>query len=299
VTPGARTPLAAPLARPPARQNFTTRWQAECRAGVVYLVWAGVSLWMAYIDVEHAFIAGAMAAYGAAALMMLAMAGTSSAWIIARERDRGTMEALVLTPGRHEEIARGRFWYVARPWGRFLLWLLPLYIVQAVMIGGAVNTSNTVEFVMRSALCAFGPKGAMAGVMAEGMSRSVEIPCWAILLTVGRIVTDAVDLLAAVSIGYYASARFWRTSHAVLVAGLVVPAAMLSVFCAPEWMLVLTKLVEQLIGGAGGMRGGFVATAYCVASVVTMAFEIALARWLVKRVVSRFDSYALGAVEGV
>jgi hypothetical protein len=299
VISGVRKVLNVPLARPPGRQGFMTRWQAECCAGLVYLVWAVGSLWMTYEGERGAVYIGAMFAYAAAGLIMFVLAATSSASILAAERDRRTMETMVITPGRHEKLALGRFWCVALPWLRFVLWMLPLYIVQAIAAGGSVRTTDAEEFFGLSTIYVFAPKVAMLPLMGEGMRRVVELPCWAFLLMIGRVLADSLDVVTAVAIAFYASARFWRASHAMLVAGLIVPASMLTVFCAPEWVSIGLVVLWEVTGAMGPSSPTPVFIGYLLGSLAVAAVQIALVRWLVLRVARRFDSYALGAVRGI
>jgi len=284
--------MRRPLSRPPGRRNPAARLVPEICAGGVYVTWFTAALLL--YDESHPLMIGALFAYGAAGLVLLVVPAVLMSTTLAFERDRGTMESLVLTPGNHAALGRGRFWHAAWPWLRFMLWLVPLYIVQAAAGVGSLRTANMEEFLAVSVAYVFAPKVYMLPIVGMGMTRTAEIPCWGAVLMLGRIAKDTIDMAVGMGIAYYLSARMRRGGHAVLVSCVVVPASMLTVFCATEWGALITVLLWQLASWGGPTSIGPFIALYFVGALAVTVFEIWLAGALVGRVARNFDAYAVG-----
>ncbi len=136
--------MAAPFARPPGRPSAHAAYAPEyCAAGTcavfVFAVLAGAVMHdrldrSAGETLQAALLVGAAAAYGFAGLLLLILPVIFAARGLARERDLGTAEALLLTPLDHRRTAWGRFWRAFLPWWRFSLYLLPLYVLGALSV---------------------------------------------------------------------------------------------------------------------------------------------------------------------
>jgi len=132
-----RAYMSIPLARPPGRRGAWARFAPEICAAAVYGVGLAALVLRAYrrgslFDLDGSdLMCGVVAAYWAAAMLLvvLPLGASLSAWH--REHALGTAEALLLTPGWHLLLARGRYWHTAWPWVRLMLWLAPLYLVLA------------------------------------------------------------------------------------------------------------------------------------------------------------------------
>ena len=103
---GIREAMRVPMAAPPGRRPFMSRFGPEVCAGVVY-AFAGVLAAM-FHDEEHPILIGALCGYGVAWLIMLLGPVSAGAQAVAGEWERGAAEALVLTPGDHGRLGAGR-----------------------------------------------------------------------------------------------------------------------------------------------------------------------------------------------
>ncbi len=287
--------MRVPLARTPGRRAPWSRLVPEICAGLVYVT--GFTAVLLADGSRQPLMIGVLFAYIAAGLILLVVPAALAATSLAYERDRGTMDALVLTALDHSDISRGRFWHTVVPWLRFMAYLLPIYIGQAVAVS-AINTRSVEGFFILSTAYVFAPKPAMIALVMDGARRSAEMPCWTWVLMCGRIAKDAVDMMAAVGMAYYISARLRRGVHALLISCVAIPVVMLTVFCAAEWGGFFLALLWRWLSWSGPRSAIPVIGAYLAAAIAVTIFEIWLASALVRRVARNFDRYAVGEIKG-
>jgi hypothetical protein len=290
-----------PLAAPPGRGRTWLRRVPIICLGAVYGTWlcAAIIIVVAQKGVDEdihagwAVVGGAMAAYGVQALLFVVLPAAIAATVLAFERDRGTMETLVLTSLDHRRLAMGRFYHAALPWLKLMLMLAPLYIVQAVAANGGFRPSRMRDFMGLSVVYLFAPKLGMITLMGEGMTGRGGCAPWVTLLMVGRFGKDLIEVLLCVAVGFYCSARFRRGLHAVLVALVMVPAAMLSVFMIAEWgffgLMFFSRWMMRW-----SITPELVVSLYAAVALLQTVAQVVVIGVLVGRVARRFDSYALG-----
>ncbi len=299
--------MRRPLALPPGKSAKWLRRTPMVCAGVIYGTWFVTSLVVFILmhanDENQAawksLASGAIAAYLMFGLILLLLPAAVTATVLASERDRGTMEAMVLTPSWHDEIARGRFWHAAAPWLRLFLWMLPMYLMLGVCCSGMYEQMSGKDTLGMSVALMFVPKFYVAAISGFGLTQSPGVPCGSLLVIGLRMLRDVIDLMVALSVAYYFSARMWRGVHAVLLSMVTVPALMLSIFMAPEWF---TALIMAIFAATSWLRNAVqievIITLYAIAGVLICVLQVWMCSALIRRVAKRFDAYALGQVRG-
>ena len=275
--------MAAPFARPPGRRKFLVRWDPELRAAVLYAVFFLVA-WL-FRDESHPFMIGALPAYLLLGLVLFMTPTAQAAGALAAERDSGTAEALVLTPGDHSRLAWGRFLHAAWPWMRLLLWMLPLYIAM-------IPIYLRFSWSPKSVFLALGPKvSSLSIVYGHGYGSATRTPVALVsLLVIGRFIKDAIDVLTLVAVGFHMAARMRSGRHATALAGALGPMLLVTVFMADVWMWTLARPLARLLETTPDFTGGF----YPPAALGMLVFQTLAIWWCVSRVARNFDYYMLG-----
>jgi len=279
--------MATPFARPPGRRKFLSRFDPEVRAAIIYAVvlliaWAFRS--------DSGSLAGAVAVgYLLAGLMLLVSPAAQVAGALSGEVDRGTAEALVLTPGDHSRLAWGRFLHAAWPWLRMVLWLLPMHLVMGYAFMG-LRLGSDDAFV--GVLASLGPKPASVAVTMDGW-RSGDLlePEIGLAMALGRFLKDALDVLTLAAVGYWISALAGSGRRAVWMAGLAGPGLILTVFLADMWLVVGVQIVARLAEIGGVDTQEVAGTVYVLAALAMLAFQVLAIWWCVGRVARNFDRY--------
>jgi hypothetical protein len=293
--------ISSPFARPPGRQSVWVRLAPEWCALAVYLV-----LFL-YPPDHHAtgpwiypwayqWWPGMLYAYLCAGTLLLVVPVLIMAGAFAGERARGTADALALTTADRSALVWGRFLHLATPWLRFVLWLLPLYLLHAVFIGFSFpGLGDCMAY-------AAGPKGLSCACLLmidDDMYRWVSGWSWHALPAVApRAINDAIQLFACLSVACYVGIRAKTTRSALIAAVLIVPVAAATVLAPAEWTFFLVgKLMEVLSIN--------IPTSYYVdlgtlglLFLAGFAFKLWLARRLLGRAAANFDAWMLGEKPG-
>ena len=305
------------LARMPGRRSFWRRRAPEIWAAVIYgvLLLAWVASMFRYYPAkgpdsdylaamppwwtEVSLVSAGYVAYGLAGAVLFfgAMASGALAW--ARERDRGTLEPLLLTPMNFSAVVSLRFWHVLWPWVRLMLWLLPIYLL--ISLGGpflefAHDPGEFDEPWGLSCVCVFLSKSLLGVFALVGPTRPG--PDWH-LGTTGlvalRFVNDFSIVLFVCAAAYYISVRSRSGTRALVAASLIVPLAA-PLILAPQDMLGLAAQLliwaDHLMGSNAVLQALLVA--YGLLGIAAFIARVWLALWLVKRAARNFDWYALG-----
>jgi hypothetical protein len=302
------------LARMPGRRSLWRRRAPEIWAAVIYaillVVWLTPELiyrpqsgigaaprsawWLKWGLVSGAYLAYFLAG---AVLFFGALASGSLAW--ARERDRGTLEPLLLTPMNFSAVVSLRFWHGLWPWVRLMLWLLPIYLLISLsgpFLEFAHDPGELHEPWGLSCVCVFMSKP-LLGLFAWGGPFKPG-PDWH-LGTTGlvalRLVNDFSIVLFVCAAAYYLSVRSRSGTRALVAASLIVPLAA-PLILAPQDMLGLTAQLliwaDYLTGSNALLQALLVA--YGLVGIAAFIARVWLALWLVKRAARNFDWYALG-----
>jgi hypothetical protein len=305
--------MRQPLSAPPGKSGRWLRRTPIICVALIYAVWLATTLitYIAFYDfgeiatAGQSVVIGGLWAYGVAGVLLMLLPAAMTASVLAHERDRGTMEALVLTPVDRERLSRGRFWCAAWPWLRVFLWLLPVYLCLSIGVSGffgssQISMSGTKEYLGFSVAYVFVPKFYACMFAGMGLSLGPGMPCWELVLTVLRISRDMIDVMVALGISYYFSARMRRGVHAMLLSMVTVPACMLTLFLAPEWAAVLIATLAAATRSFGGRPPMEVfVTLYALGGIAVSSFELWFCFVLLRRVSRRFDEYAVGAITGL
>jgi hypothetical protein len=293
--------MAVPFARPPGRRSlwarFAPEWCALLVYGVLYATsrrhclpgypWA--SMWMP----------GMVYAYLCAGVLLLTVPVLMMAGAFAGEREGGEADILALTTADRSALAWGRFLHLAFPWLRFILWLLPLYVLHRVLLGYGSSGPSLNECMFYTG----GPKVVVAwlllivdeDIMDKWAALKYEWYWQGLLTIIPRMLNDAIQLLACLSLAYYISVRVKRTRTALIAAGILVPVAAATALAPAEWAGYLLSLSSELLG----IRGVLESLAGPLLLVLAaFAFKIWLAFWLVRKVARNFDAYLLGEKPG-
>jgi len=225
------------------------------------------------------------AAYLAAGFLLFVVPLGLAAAAFARERDRGTMDALVLTPFDHRRLVWARFWRVVLPWLRFMLWLAPLYVLMAGsgFVREAVNFSEISIFI-------FVPKGFFCWILNEEISY-FHLTWGGLALAFFRAVNDLSILFFVVGASLCISTRAKSAARAFVWSYLAVPFIAGSVLALDFWWGVAAINIRDFWGS---WSERFAEVIYSF-----LAISLMLARWLLAfglagRAARNFDAYATG-----
>jgi len=292
-----RTPLAVP--EPPGRLR---RFAPEMCAGAVALCQIVVlSLIFDENDPELGIIHATAAGYALAGVLLFVIPMGLAAAAIAREHEKGTLEALLLTPASHTSLAWTRFWRLLGPWLRFAVYMLPLYGIMACS-GFLSESARLSEGTLRSGevFLAFAPKPLIASVLwdygplicacgARGGDAQLTFSFWGTALASLRLLTD-LSVLSFVTAGaYYISARARSTARALVLSFLTVPLALTTALAFDFWIAMLW--VEA---GMAYYPYPVPSCVYMILAPLAVLLRFFLAWWLVRRVAKNFDAYATG-----
>jgi len=299
---GIRAAMRTPLARPPGRRRIWSRWAPELCALAVYGLGLAVMLWGAHgygatgalvLDVRaRDFTSGVIAAYWAAGLVLVVfpLVGALSAWH--GEHARGTADALLLTPTDHAAVVRGRYWHVAWPWIRFMLWMAPLYVALAGLpFVGQVASWNRHNSVLIGGVALGGSKGLFGDMIVEVHGDAGALTGVGLSLALGRWLCDAKSLLALVAIGSWASVRI-RSGTGLRAAYLLLPLAMGAVFSIHDGAMMLLRLIDMR--GLGNIPVEVAGVVYVLLAAVVICAEVVLALLAYRALARNFDAYAIG-----
>jgi hypothetical protein len=306
VAAGAGRLLKYPLAVPPVRRHLLVRLAPELATAMIValflVVWersAGqlrFGLWeslgwmegrfersqFASPDILAAGISrAALIASEAAGLLMLVAPIPFVAASFAAERERGTLESVLLTSTHHNLVVRGRFVHVALPWCRMAAYLLPLYALIAF----------EPMFTMNCASWSVGWLNLMGWVL--GLARGTV---WTEALTRGpgphafflagmRWLHDFSGMMLVIAVTFFISLRARSTIRAALLSFLAVPALLVFLFNPDIYWLL----------GALALPDAFVSVrVYWLMALTVMAVRWGTAYSIVKRSERNFDAYVLG-----
>jgi len=300
--------LATPFARPPGRRSVWTRFAPEWCAAAVYLAFGAVLAWQRpefeYQSLTEALFKATSAAYALAGCLLLVVPVAAAAASLAAERRRGTAEAAVLSAHDHAAQAWGRFLWLVLPWGRLLLYLLPIYGVIAANnsldYGG--GSSDYLGFVAMSCVA---PKPAVL-ILGWGFGHELGRLHWhavSFLVLVVRPLSDASILLFAAAWAYHISARSRSTVRSLVLSGLGIPAVLLTALSADSWWILgvaagYLDAVVSLLNWFALEEETFVVSVYAALGGLLLVLRFGLAFWLVRRVARNFDAWMLGEKPG-
>jgi hypothetical protein len=324
--------MAVPFARPPGRRSALARFAPEICALAVAALGAAVYLlsgrypsfgnlpvrcgllpdsaeWLWKGGLVGSFaqarmLNAAAAACGLAGLLLtLAPVGAMAA-ALAAERQRGTLEAMLLTPTHHQLLARGRFWHLALPWARAALYALILYLavsmfdalqnprpqpplggehVELFSYGAAPWSIRWLDLLGR----AFITHSWKAAVSVWHLETIPAGSGHGFVLSGLRWANDASSFVFAAAAAYFISVRAASVRRAVLVSFLAVVAALLTVLSPDAWWLLFSQLAPSRDPSA-------YLRSYWIIAMLLVAARLVLAFKLVSRVADNFDAYALG-----
>jgi hypothetical protein len=293
-----RSAMKSPLAKPPGKRGWVRRFAPEWCVLAVCLTMFLVFLrlfFAKYWSLETATLAGAVWAYVLAGLILLVGPLVSGALAWSRERDRDTLESLVLTPADRETVVRGRFWQGVFPWLRFCAYLLPIYLLLSTN-GLFMDSHRHSEKWIVSDICAFGGHvffGLFPSVWSECFSGMNPLHPWAVVLSLLRLLNEASIPLFVFALAYFLSLRCRTTGRAILWSCLLAPGALFTVFALHDWVLLL-MIWQYLPFVSMEEVYAVICSAYLALGLAAFVARIWLALWLVKRAARNFDWYALG-----
>lgn len=204
------------------------------------------------------------------------------------ERQGGTLEAMLLTSTHHENIVTGRFWYVALPWFRLVIYFLPFY---ALLVLEPLLTIGCSGWSM--------PWLNLCGWTAS-LGRVTGSFVWENAVTPGpsphtgflaamRLLHDVSAMLLAMVVTFHVSMRARNLARALIFSFLLAPPAVV-LMAGPDtvWLLL-----------ASGLPGSFLGVrAYWLVVVVVIALRWGGAFGLLRRSAGNFDAYVLGEETG-
>ncbi|HOX08454.1 MAG TPA: hypothetical protein PK280_18810 [Planctomycetota bacterium] len=297
-----RSAMRSPLARPAGRQGvFAQLKPAWCAAAVYILLGLPVAAHTlagqrTYEPQGRALLAGAVLAYIFAWLVLIAGPLVAGALAWSRERDRETLEALVLTPADRLALVRGRFWQGVWPWLRFCAYLLPVYLVLSTNdLFRDACVDNEAWIV--SDICATG-NPMLFGLIPpawDSLFRGMNSPHpWTITLATLRWLNEASIPLVVFALAQFLSLRCRTTSRAVFWSCLLVPTTLFTLFDLQDWLLLLVIWDVVPVESPSGIGYTLICSAYLFLGIAAFIGRIWLALWLVNRAARNFDLYATG-----
>lgn len=276
--------MRAPLARMPGPRGLVARRAPELCALLVYVVTLATALALVAGGSVHPVRTAAIAGYGLYSLVLVTAAAAGASLALVAERERGTLDALLLTSRDHAGLLAGRYWHALAPWTRLVAWALPLYLINAT--NGATDVEGGRELLGTSTAYVLGLKPAFMLLLYGGIPREGVHPCWGGLLMLCRLAADLLTLRAVTVIAYYVSARARTGMRAVLLSYVAVLGAYLTVFAAAEWAALFAFIFTEW----GDLEESpALIYLYLAAKLLVTAGE-GLVAWLGLRVIARrFD----------
>ena len=194
----------------------------------------------------------------------------------------------MLLPGDRDSLVWGRYWHLVVPWMRYILWILPVYLLCVVRFGPGTQAGYD-RSALDSAFCVFAPRPMLARMLIVETRQTIGVIGDAHLIILGlRLGRDVLSLMLAVSLAYYISASIRRPLVAVGVALIAVPLLLSTLFSGAEWM---TWILEHLT--KAGRPPGELPALYFFWSVITVGLELFIAFRLVRSLARKFDRFAL------
>ncbi|MHC4917826.1 MAG: hypothetical protein ACYTGB_20310 [Planctomycetota bacterium] len=303
--------LAYPLSVPPVKRSRLERFAPEVAAAAVWLLFAWLcvrgigearlGLWeMLGLSagrlsgggvpaaglLPRALAGAAQVSAQAAGLLMLAAPPVFVAASFAAERERGTLESIILTSAHHNRVVRGRFWFVSLPWLRLGAYLLPLYVLVGLEpiltmscsgwsapwlnLLGWLSTAGRQggRFIWNDAVT---PSGTVRSLFLAGM----------------RWLHDFSAMFLCIGATFWISLRARTTIRAAVLGFLAAP-VLVGVLFSPDFVWVLmTRL-------SGGAFLGRPVQYYWLAALAVMAARWGAVSTVLNRASRNFEAYVLG-----
>ncbi len=298
-----------PLAAPPGGRRLPLRLAPELCAlavwGLFFYVWmtaegpSRLGLWESLdlvasrFDVvpsgEHlsaGLSRAARLACAAGGFLMILAPVAFAASAFAAERERGTLEAMLLTSTHHNLLVRGRFWYVALPWFRLAGYLLPLYLLMGFeplftlsSSGWSVAWLNLLGWVARL--------GEVPGKFSWESAVTAGPAAHSFFLAAMRWMHDLSAMVLAAGAAFHVSLRARSTIRSAVVSFLLVPPLVAVVF-SPDlvWLLVSAAAKSVFLHQP--------AQSYWLVALLVMALRWGAVFWMLGRSARNFDAYVLG-----
>lgn len=286
--------MSTPFAKPPERPHGLGRW-APLVCGALICIAFGVGFafpprgwpnlfydalglvpWHVFSPAYDYMETGNMLTRGALA----ACAVTGATFVLgpllfmpppfAVERQRNTLQDLMLASERPAALVWGRFWHYASAWLGLALLTLPLYVMigcNYVLSFGASGWSVRLLDFWGSLL----GLGSLDTIFAWDMEYIVGGSVGTQLVQMGRWFYDLSGMFLAISVSFFALARSRNTGRARLISSLVVLSVLLTVLSADALWLILARIMGDVM--APVLLGTYWATAF---AVVGARFAISL-----------------------
>ncbi|GEM_PF-2272087 len=226
--------IATPFAQASGMRRNLLRFAPETAAAVVWLNLPVAWLLLQWSSPQPLAAAAAWCIL-LGGLVLVTVPAALAAQSFAAERDRDTLDALLLTRVNRRKLVWGRYWGIALPWLRFVLWTLPLWIlwIESVPPPNHWHWGCWSE-ISNQQICAFGSRplvGAFCLIYGDDMHGNLGDPVLALGL---RFLFDSLDLLLATAVGMYLSVRL-TSSTAATASALIAALAVGSAFGAADW----------------------------------------------------------------
>ena len=253
------------------------RFAPEIAAGITYLT--AVSVTVPGSDSGSSPSLGLLLMVGLAVggLLTFAAAITSASRALARERERGTLEALLLASVNRETLIRGRFWCVTVPWLRLFAYLLPLYLILTATDLLKAGASGP-DALICSAFSAFSSRfNLLFLLMVNRVGLAWDnVRIWGGFLVLIRWLNHVSVFLFAAAASYWISARARSATAALLISAIVVPVALAS-FLALHELLVGAFLLDIILWQ------DWMVWLYALLAAICIAARILLTGYLLRR----------------
>jgi hypothetical protein len=296
------------LARMPGRRSFWRRRAPEILAAGLYAVLLVVWLVPKYRYQPGPELGGpprpewcaagsllpaAYLAYFLAGIALLLGPIVSGALAWARERDRGTLEALLLTPMDFSALVSLRFWHALWPWVKLMLYLQPVHM----LFSGAHlfrTPGQTWGGWTDFSLCTLMSKPLMAYFIVDERIYLYQLqPAWNglgdLLAPMAlRFANDFSTVFFACAAAYFISVRARNSARALATSFILVP-SVLCIILAPHDLMFFLAFPR-----ASNETTDMLLTGYGFVGIAALITRLWLALWLVKRAARNFDWYALG-----
>jgi hypothetical protein len=229
--------MRTPLARPPGRRGVL-RFAPEIAAAVTYSAALLVLVLAEMQGQPHHLKLAVATGLTVGAFLTFAAALAAASRALARERDLGTMEALLLASPDHRALVRGRFWCVTVPWLRLFVYLLPLYLALA----GSdllLDATGGADALVLSVFSAFSSRlNFLYMLFYNRLDLSWDnVHAWGLFLTLLRWANHASVFLFTAAAAYWISARARNSAGALLLSCVAVPASLTTLLGIHEWLV--------------------------------------------------------------
>jgi hypothetical protein len=283
-----------PLTAPPVKRGFFWMVKPWHAAAGLYLFTIPFVLLLEEFSCPRAVVCGLGLGYAALAFIIVVFPVAQAAVLWPGERERGTIEPLLMTPASRLRLVWLRFLGIVGPWLLLFAGMIPAY---AILSGS--------DFFDKPLIAIFCNRAGLGVFVLLERSEPIHWSFAKLGVATSRMVNDLSLFLFAVALSYWVSARCRTTRAALSLTFALIAVPYMVLFHNGAQHLLVRHVVDWFTPGSPGWTSGrdwdhsYEAYAAKVRTVTTaLAVGLMLLRflltWLMVRSVARnFDRWML------